>query len=117
MFDYNQLKQVFQNILLNAFDAMPEGGEMSIQTAAGPDMKKGKRVSKSIQITFMDTGVGIPKQKISEIFEFYYTTKKTGTGLGLAIAKQIIEGHEGEIKVESTEGTGTSVVIHLPWEG
>ena len=117
MFDYNQLKQVFQNILLNAFDAMPDGGEMSIQTAAGPDMKKGKRVSKSIQITFMDTGVGIPKQKISEIFEFYYTTKKTGTGLGLAIAKQIIEGHEGEIKVESTEGTGTSVVIHLPWEG
>ena len=117
MFDYNQLKQVFQNILLNAFDAMPDGGEMSIQTAVGPDKKKGKRVSKSIQIKIVDGGVGIPKQKLSEIFEFYYTTKKTGTGLGLAIAKQIIEGHKGEIEVASNEGTGTTVLIYLPWEG
>jgi signal transduction histidine kinase len=117
MFDYNQLKQVFQNIILNAFEAMPDGGEMFIHTAISPYEQKDKKVDERIEIKFVDRGVGIPKQKLSEIFEFYYTTKKTGTGLGLAIAKQIIEGHKGEIGVESFKGKGTTVFIHLPWEG
>jgi signal transduction histidine kinase len=117
MFDFNQLKQVFQNILINAFDSMPDGGELSIETAVESNQKKGKGYSKNILIKFIDRGVGIPKQKLSEIFEFYYTTKKTGTGLGLAIAKQIIEGHNGEIIIDSDEGIGTTVNIYLPWEG
>jgi len=117
MFDYNQLKQVFQNILLNSFDAMKNGGEVIVQTVLNPGKKKGKTDVKGIQIRFIDSGVGIPKQKLSEIFEFYYTTKRTGTGLGLAIAKQIIEGHRGKIEVESMEGSGTTVIITLPWEG
>ncbi|UCF65335.1 MAG: HAMP domain-containing protein [bacterium] len=117
MFDYNQLKQVFQNIILNSFDAMKDGGQVIVQTMLNPDRKKGKSDFKGIQIRFIDSGVGIPKQKLSEIFEFYYTTKRTGTGLGLAIAKQIIEGHKGKIEVESIEGSGTTVIITLPWEG
>jgi two-component system sporulation sensor kinase A len=117
MFDYNQLKQVFQNILLNAFDAMPDGGELIIQTVPGPRKRKGKPEAKGTEIRFIDNGAGIPKQKLSEIFEFYYTTKRTGTGLGLAIAKQIIEGHKGKIEVDSVEGSGTTVSITLPWEG
>ncbi len=117
MFDYNQLKQVFQNIILNSFDAMKDGGQVIVQTMLNLDRKKGKSDFKGIQIRFIDSGVGIPKQKLSEIFEFYYTTKRTGTGLGLAIAKQIIEGHKGKIEVESIEGSGTTVIITLPWEG
>jgi len=117
MFDYNQLKQVFQNILLNAFDALPEGGKVIIQTSLDTGRKKGKSESRGLQIRFIDSGVGIPKQKLSEIFEFYYTTKRTGTGLGLAIAKQIVEGHKGKIEVDSVEGSGTTVSITLPWEG
>ncbi len=115
MFDHNQLKQVFQNIILNAFDAMPDGGEVVVQTA----LQTGQQIpaGRSVLIQFSDTGLGIPRQKLGEIFDFYYTTKKTGTGLGLAIAKQIVEGHKGQINISSTEGKGTTVSIELPLEG
>ena len=115
MFDYNQLKQVFHNIILNAFDAMPEGGQLSVKTSLVTKKERSEK-SRRISISFSDTGYGIPKQKLNEIFEFYFTTKKTGTGLGLAIAKQIIEGHKGSIKVESKEKKGTTVLIELPLE-
>ncbi len=115
MFDYNQLKQVFHNIILNAFDAMPDGGQLSVKTSLLTKRERTER-PRRIQISFSDTGYGIPKQKLNEIFEFYFTTKKTGTGLGLAIAKQIIEGHKGTIKIESKEKKGTTVYIELPLE-
>ncbi|MBN2365710.1 MAG: HAMP domain-containing protein [Calditrichaeota bacterium] len=117
MFDYNQLKQVFQNILLNAFEAMPEGGEVSIETHLSTSDKKKKSQIRKVSIQVTDTGSGIPNQKLGEIFEFYYTTKKTGTGLGLAIAKQIVEGHKGDIRITSKEASGTTVFIELPLEG
>jgi len=117
MFDHNQLKQVFQNIILNAFEAMPDGGEVSIKTSHFVSKRKDDHIPRKIKIQFIDKGCGISPEKIPEIFEFYYTTKKTGTGLGLVIAKQIVEGHKGEIRVTSSTGKGTTVTIFLPLEG
>lgn len=115
MFDYNQLKQVFHNIILNAFEAMPEGGNLTVKTFA-VNNKEFQASSRRLVISFKDTGHGIPRQKMNEIYEFYFTTKKTGTGLGLAIAKQIIEGHKGSINIASNKEKGTTVVIELPLE-
>ena len=67
-----------------------------------------------IRIKFIDTGVGIPEDKINDIFEVYYTMKRTGTGLGLAIARQIVEGHFGSIDVKSKHGEGTIVTVSIP---
>lgn len=119
MFDHNQLKQVFHNIVLNAFEAMPNGGVLKISTSILNNSEGSPRQGmqkRNIIIQFKDTGEGIPMQKLNDIFEFYYTTKKTGTGLGLAIAKQIIEGHKGKIWLNSTLGKGTTVFIELPLE-
>ncbi len=116
LFDHNQLKQVFHNILLNAFEAMPDGGTILIETSRQPSLKRQHRSSDRIVIKVIDSGIGIPKNKLAEIFELYYTTKKSGTGLGLVIARQIIEAHKGDIKVESIEKQGTTVIIELPLE-
>jgi signal transduction histidine kinase len=116
-FDQNQLKQVFQNILLNAFEAIPDGGVVTVFTGNKSSRRNIKQSRPMLIIKFCDTGHGIPRQNVSEIFEFYYTTKKTGTGLGLAIAKQIIEGHKGQINIKSEEGRGTEIIIELPLEG
>ena len=117
MFDHNQLKQVFHNILLNAFEAMPNGGLVTVSTSILNSKNQTTTERSKLLIEFDDTGHGISKQNMNEIFELYYTTKKTGTGLGLAIAKQIIEGHRGDIRVESEEGIGTHVLIELPLDG
>lgn len=114
LFDHNQLKQVFHNILLNAFEAMPDGGTILIETSRPLSLKSRHRSPDRMVIKVIDSGIGIPKNKLAEIFEFYYTSKKSGTGLGLAIARQIIEAHKGEIKVESIEKQGTTVIIELP---
>lgn len=116
MFDHNQLKQVFHNILLNAFEAMPEGGMIRVTTINLNSKKDKNKIKPRILIKFEDIGHGIEKGKLSDIFEFYFTTKKTGTGLGLAIAKQIVEGHRGTISIKSKEGIGTQVFIELPIE-
>ncbi|GAB4368426.1 MAG: ATP-binding protein [Calditrichia bacterium] len=113
MFDENQLKQVFHNITLNAFDAMPQGGEFRLITSV-ESRKQPDRIKRYVVIKFVDTGQGIPAGKLNDIFEFYYTTKKAGTGLGLAIAKQIIEGHRGKIYIKSQEQKGTTVFVELP---
>ncbi|MEW6621400.1 MAG: ATP-binding protein [bacterium] len=104
--DYERIKQVFINLIKNACEAMHEVGTLKIDT---------KRVNDFIQITFEDTGVGIPEKNLSEIFNPFFTTKKDkGTGLGLAICKRIIETHQGEIKVESKVGQGASFYVLLP---
>jgi two-component system, sporulation sensor kinase E len=117
MFDHNQLKQVFHNILLNAFEAMPEGGMVKVTTINLNSKKDKNNIKPKILIKFEDIGHGIEKGKLPDIFEFYFTTKKTGTGLGLAIAKQIVEGHRGTISIKSKERVGTQVFIELPIEG
>ena len=114
MFDHNQLKQVFHNIVINALEAMPHGGELTVRTEVVQRDKSSDQSQRYVRIVFQDNGRGIPPEIINEVFEFYYTTKKTGTGLGLAIAKQIVEGHQGFIYINSWPNKGTKVFIELP---
>lgn len=102
--DPNKLKQVFMNLVLNAIQAMPEGGMLTVST---------HQTDSAIEIEFEDTGVGISDDNLKLIFEPFFTTKRSGTGLGLANAKRIIEQHNGEISIQSKIDTGTSVFIRL----
>ena len=109
--DVNKMKQVFTNIILNALDAMPEGGTLAISTRLGED---GSR----IEIGFRDTGVGIAPDVIGRIFDPFFTTKGvSGTGLGLSISYGIVEQHGGRIDVESEPGNGTNIIVKLPLPG
>ena len=112
--DRDQMKQVFHNIVINALQAMPDGGTLTLKTSIQRMENKLKQMVDSLRIEFIDTGVGIPQDKINDIFEFYYTSKKTGTGLGLAIARQIVDGHFGNIDVSSEIGKFTRIVIDIP---
>ncbi len=103
--DGNQLSQVFVNLILNAVDAMPEGGTLTVTT--------GVRDSK-IYIEFKDTGTGISNEDIAKIFDPFYTTKEKGTGLGLAVSYNIIKKIGGTITVDSNLGSGTTFIITLP---
>jgi len=101
-----QLKEVFLNILNNAADAVAEpGGKIKISA----ENKKG-----SIELNVKDNGTGIDKEHLDKIFEPFFTTKAKGTGLGLSVCKQIVELHDGTIKIESGPGKGTEVKITLP---
>lgn len=108
----NQLQQVFTNLILNAMQAMPEGGSLRIQSRIDVS-KSGERL---IYIEFTDTGCGIPKETLPRIFEPFFTTRPPGkgTGLGLSISYGIIDAHNGFIEVESEEGKGTTFRITLP---
>jgi signal transduction histidine kinase len=102
-----RLNQVFLNILINARQAMKEGGEITISTYAKDD---------KVFVEFKDTGVGIPPENIKRIFDPGFTTKGVGigTGLGLSICYQIIKDHHGEILVNSEIGKGSTFTIVLP---
>ncbi len=106
----NYLKQVFINIVLNAVEAMPDGGELTVGT--GFDLE-----NEELVIAFRDTGVGIPSRDLPYVFEPFYTTKERGTGLGLAISYSIVERHGGRIDVESKGGKGTTFTVRLPLIG
>ncbi|MBI2485906.1 MAG: PAS domain S-box protein [Deltaproteobacteria bacterium] len=107
--DRDLLALVFADIMMNAVDAMPQGGKLSIVVP-----KKGPEGQVEIKIT--DTGMGIPRDILPLVFEPFFTTKPAGkgTGLGLSLAKRIIKDHGGEICVESIEGSGTTILIRLP---
>lgn len=104
----NQLKQVFLNLVLNAIDAMPNGGKLEIR---GHVVEKEKRW---LVIDFADTGIGIPPENLDKIFEPFYTTKPNGTGLGLGISHTIVSSHGGQIKIASTAGMGSTFSVWLP---
>lgn len=112
MADANQLWQVFINIVLNAIQAMPKGGNLTIETTT--HNHNGNGDSDHVYINFKDTGVGIAKEDISKIFDPFFTKKDMGTGLGLSIAYKIIERHKGSIIVSSQKGEGTTFTIELP---
>jgi PAS domain S-box-containing protein len=114
MVDEGQMSQVFINIILNALDAMPEGGKLSVTTRQDRD-DQGRE---SIMIEFADTGSGIPEHDLQKIFDPFYTTKEVGkgTGLGLSLSYNIVKRFKGDIKVESETGKGTIFTIMLPIE-
>jgi signal transduction histidine kinase len=107
--NYEEIKQAFLNIVKNAFEAMPGGGEFTIKTCRKSDSPK------YIEITFADTGTGIKKENMDRLFNPFFTTKLRGTGLGLAICRRIItERHRGKISIESEENKGTTIKVELP---
>jgi len=103
----DQLKQVFLNIVINAVEAMPEGGDLYIVTDLTPD-------GRWVTISFTDTGVGLSPEEQANIFEPFYTTKSKGTGLGLSVSYGIIERHGGNIEVQSKPGQGSRFIVKLP---
>jgi two-component system NtrC family sensor kinase len=104
--DADQMRQVVLNIILNAADAMPQGGEIRIRSLF--DAK-----TNQVMLRISDTGPGIPVEIQDKLFEPFFTTKKTGTGLGLAIAYGIMERHKGSLKIESALGHGTTIIVSL----
>lgn len=105
MIDRKNLKQALLNIVKNAIAAMPDGGVLTISASVKND---------ELQIAVSDTGIGIPEELMTKIFEPYFTTKESGTGLGLTITFKIVKEHNGEITVESTPSKGSTFTIHLP---
>ena len=105
--DPERIKQAVLNLVLNARDAMPEGGELIVATA--PD---GDRV----QIDITDTGIGVPDHHLGKLFRVYFSTKQGGSGLGLATTRRILELHGGTIDVESEVNQGTHFTVRIPVE-
>ena len=104
--DPEQLTQAFLNLILNAIQSMPDGGQIEIRTRfMGTD---------KIVVEFIDNGIGIPREKLAKIFDPFYTTKAGGSGLGLSVTQKIIIDHHGKIEVESEEGKGSTFKISLP---
>ena len=104
-FDRDRLKQGFMNIVLNAIEAMSEGGTVEVETT---------RHDTRVQVDVLDSGVGIASEYLEQLFEPLFTTKVQGTGLGLANTKRILEQHGGEVTIQSAEGEGTKVSFWLP---
>jgi signal transduction histidine kinase len=106
------LKQVFLNILLNAIQAMTDGGRLEIETVVSPPhLEDGVR---SVEVRISDTGVGITGENLNKIFDPFFSTRERGSGLGLAIVHNIVHAHSGSIDVESREREGTVLSITLP---
>ncbi len=111
MADPDRLRQVFMNLLINAAQAMPDGGEIAIASRQRPE-------DGLVEVSFRDTGAGIPPEDITKVFQPFYTTKRPGegTGLGLAICVRLLEEHGGSIRAESEPGKGSVFIVSLPLE-
>ncbi len=109
MLSADEIRQVFLNLLLNALEAMPGGGKLTIRTILTQEPA-------GVRIEFTDTGIGIPPDVMQHLFEPFYSTKPEGTGLGLSISSDIVERHGGQIAVESQVGEGSTFTIWLPEE-
>jgi signal transduction histidine kinase len=103
----DQIKQVFLNLILNAIDAMPDGGQLTLTTQyLLNDMQ--------VMVALVDTGRGVPEEILNRIYEPFFSTKEAGTGLGLSICYSIVEAHGGHIELESKEGIGSTFAVYLP---
>ena len=107
--DPDQLSQVFGNLILNAIQAMPEGGRLVVKSEA-PSPER-------VTVSFTDTGAGMDEETLGKVFEPLFTTKAKGIGLGLALTKMFIDSHGGNIEVESEVGKGTTSTVSLPIDG
>src|SRR5262245_11609934 len=104
--DEEMLRRAFMNLILNACQAMPGGGEVTITT--------GQESHDVAQVVVTDTGVGVAPEQLERIFGMYYTTKPGGSGIGLPLVRRVVDMHHGEVQFHSTVGRGTTVVIRLP---
>jgi len=104
--DRDQMKQAFYNVIKNAFQAMKTGGILHIRSWQS---------ELYVSVSFNDTGGGISQEQMSKLYQPYFTTKTSGSGLGLLIVRRIVREHGGEIEIESNEGKGVRVTIHLPF--
>jgi len=107
--DPDQLDQIFSNILHNGIQALPEGGQLTLET--------GLESPEWLAVTIADTGVGMPAETLAKIFEPLFTTRAKGIGLGLAIVKTLVEGHGGTVAAESKPGQGSRFTVRLPFQG
>ena len=105
--DKGQIKQVIWNLMINAAEAMPNGGTLTISSRFLPK-------DNQVEIVFADTGIGIPKENLNKLFDPFYTTKNSGSGLGLAVSYGIIEQHNGKIDVKSIPGQGSIFTLVFP---
>jgi PAS domain S-box-containing protein len=103
----DHIRQVFLNLVLNAMDAMPQGGELRVRAARTED-------SPGVQVCFADTGEGIPPEEVDRLFEAFFSTKQGGLGLGLHVSHNIVQDHGGRIDVKSEVGQGTTFTVWLP---
>jgi signal transduction histidine kinase len=103
--DYNRLSQVFLNLMLNAIQSMTNGGTLKIVTQDNHGW---------VEVSVIDTGVGITPENLDKVFDPFYTSRPTGVGLGLSISRTIVEEHGGKIIVASAEGQGTTFKVSLP---
>jgi signal transduction histidine kinase len=104
--DRELLQQGFLNLILNAKEAMPDGGVLRVVAR--------ECEGELVEIEIEDSGLGISQEELPKIFDLYYTTKETGSGIGLSLVYRIIQLHDGEVKVDSILGTGTRFTIKLP---
>jgi signal transduction histidine kinase len=113
--DPELLKQAYLNLILNAIQSMPNGGNLTISTRK---IKGQEKNTHAAEIQFTDTGSGISKTDMLKVFDPFFTTKKRGTGLGLPIVHNIIKLHGGTIDISSSKKEGTRCILTLPlWEG
>jgi two-component system NtrC family sensor kinase len=114
--DEHLMQQVFLNVILNAIQSMPAGGDLTLGLGIEPE-PTAQTGQNGIRISVTDTGHGIPKSEIDRIFDPFFTTKGSkGSGLGLAVCQRVMEDHHGKIDIVSREGGGTTCNIYLPME-
>ncbi len=111
--DREQMKQVFMNLILNAIQAMKDGGSIVVSTRVYSRSQTGEN-AQFVQVEIRDSGIGIPEENLEHIFDPFFTNKDEGSGLGLSISHQIVQEHGGYITVESKLGKGTAFFINLP---
>ncbi len=113
--DFDQIQQAVMNIVLNAAQAMPDGGDLTITTSVAKGVKIGDSFRNAVKIDVSDTGIGIRKEDLDKLFTPFFTTKEKGkgVGLGLSVVHGIIERHHGKIEIESDLGAGTTFSIYL----
>jgi signal transduction histidine kinase len=117
--DPDKIHQVFLNLVMNAIQAMPEGGRLTVTSGWTDAVPEGvqdepREGTSGVLFMFEDTGIGIPEDAMADLFEPFRTTKEEGTGLGLVVAKRIVEAHGGTIRIRSRPGSGTCFQVWLP---
>jgi signal transduction histidine kinase len=105
--DSDKLYRAFSNIVINAIQAMPNGGSLFVSSELDQD-------SSILKLTFRDRGIGMDEQTTKNLFNPFFTTKDKGVGLGMALTRKIVEDHRGTIEVMSEKGMGTTFVLRLP---